>query len=368
MSQKNNIAIILLVAFIGFAAGFAGHLVAGSYSLVSSYGLPFYGDLNLADGHSSFGLVIRNANTVIVKQDTAVSQATLTAKDFFMGVFKRVQSADDVDAVNVINEYYNLNSQLTELIAITSDGWLVGNNKDVFADDTKDLVVIDSDKKIYDIEKVVSDDTNDLVFIKLIGASNIPVAVISEEKPESGQMVVGVNWNDGVIISSIIGVDRKNGVKASDSFADTVNIDKSDEGSSCYLNLEGAITAIRNVANEYIPSYRLKLSVNKLLKGEELSNTVFGVNYLDVSELAPLYNGMESGALIIANKEDKAVLKDSPAARAGFMAGDIILEVDNIKISGDADLARHIQKYSTGDSISVLYMRNGKEIRVDVVL
>lgn len=59
----------------------------------------------------------------------------------------------------------------------------------------------------------------------------------------------------------------------------------------------------------------------------------------------------EGGALVRGSDDGPAILKDSPAAKAGLEAEDIILEINGIKVDENNSLGNLIQRYSVGESI-----------------
>ncbi|MBI4779427.1 trypsin-like peptidase domain-containing protein [Candidatus Falkowbacteria bacterium] len=68
-----------------------------------------------------------------------------------------------------------------------------------------------------------------------------------------------------------------------------------------------------------------------------------------------------SGAWISASQGGTAsILPDSPAAKAGLKEGDIITEINAIKLQDRVTLLSIIQKYKPGDKIGLRVFRDGK--------
>ena len=65
---------------------------------------------------------------------------------------------------------------------------------------------------------------------------------------------------------------------------------------------------------------------------------------------------------------EPAIFPGSAAEKAGLKEGDIILELNNEKISKDNALAKLLMKYNPGDKIVLKILRNKEEISVEVVL
>jgi S1-C subfamily serine protease len=71
--------------------------------------------------------------------------------------------------------------------------------------------------------------------------------------------------------------------------------------------------------------------------------------------------------------EGKGVLLDgtssgSPAERAGFMKGDVIVQMADVKIDALDDMQYALTHYKAGDTLTVTYMREGKPLETRVTL
>ena len=76
----------------------------------------------------------------------------------------------------------------------------------------------------------------------------------------------------------------------------------------------------------------------------------------------------EYGIYIVrgSRSEDTAVVKDSPADKAGIKEGDIILEINGVKIDEEHSLVGQLSKYSAGDEITLKISSSGmvKDVKV----
>ena len=89
------------------------------------------------------------------------------------------------------------------------------------------------------------------------------------------------------------------------------------------------------------------------------SSRQIGVGVTPLTKQLAEHFGVESGVMI------NNVREDSPAARAGLKAGDIIVAVDGNEIIGDGDLIRAIATKTEGD-VEITFVRGGarQSIRV----
>lgn len=118
-----------------------------------------------------------------------------------------------------------------------------------------------------------------------------------------------------------------------------------------------------------IPIEFVMSSVEKLEKGEKIVRPQFGIQMMDVNntyllsrEQIRLDNSVTSGVVIIAAESDK------PASNAGLKKGDVITELNGVKISDSAHFKYLLYKYNVGDIVTVKYIRDGKEKETKVEL
>jgi len=62
------------------------------------------------------------------------------------------------------------------------------------------------------------------------------------------------------------------------------------------------------------------------------------------------------------------VAKDSPAARGGLAAGDVIVRIGESAITGLEDFDSALRKHKGGDTVPVVVLRGGAEVKLDVTL
>jgi hypothetical protein len=62
------------------------------------------------------------------------------------------------------------------------------------------------------------------------------------------------------------------------------------------------------------------------------------------------------------------IVNDSPAAKAGLMAGDIMVEFDGLPITGLNDYAYALRSKQPGDVVAVIVERNGEDVTANVTL
>lgn len=87
-----------------------------------------------------------------------------------------------------------------------------------------------------------------------------------------------------------------------------------------------------------------------------------GVQLEDVEDQLADYFGVKSGALVTS------VAKDTPAARAGLKAGDVITKVNGEPVETTADVRRELRRVDEGKELPVEVVRERKPLSLKVTL
>jgi S1-C subfamily serine protease len=137
---------------------------------------------------------------------------------------------------------------------------------------------------------------------------------------------------------------------------------------SFIFNLAGDLTALVGGDKEVIPAFSYSAYWQSFSQQALVARPFLGLNYLDLSLIRiPEFN-LYKGALVYPGADKIAVAKDSPAAQAGLLAGDVITWIDNQEINSTNDLADLIFNYKAGDKITLTYLRAGLEKEVTLKL
>src|SRR3954462_12243097 len=105
-----------------------------------------------------------------------------------------------------------------------------------------------------------------------------------------------------------------------------------------------------------------KIELDKLGDGNwvfALSSRRLGISTWSLSKQLAEYFGVQEGVLITS------VSDDSPAAKAGLRAGDVITAIDGDKVSSPGDITRTLGKKETGDvTLTVVRDHNTRTVTV----
>ena len=386
------LGIIVLSTIFGLGSGMVGTLLTRVYVLEDSFKVPLYGEINLSGSqYNGSNLVINNAKKVVVEQDTKVADTIKSAEASIVGIFDKKEIAKNQDANNELNisKYYQSSDRIAQGLIITSDGWILSNfipqelkssqTKDVVSVKVKEkvislFVIITNDNKIYPIDDIIIDNsaTHSFLHVKETG---FPVkSFVTKNDVTNGKMIVGVNWDKNITLSTILNVKRLNNalVQSSDDFMEQIILSedvskKFDQG--FYFDLNGNLVALTDLDGTITPIYSYLSCINCLLNKKAITRPSLGVNYIDLSKLITGdVNKKLAGALIAKDSHGISVMKDGVADKAGFLAGDIITAINGTPIDEVNDLAQMVSSYPVGTDIIIDFERNGGKFSVTVKL
>jgi serine protease Do len=272
---------------------------------------------------------------------------------------------------------------------VTPDGLIV-TNRHVVADEGASYSVVTNDGISYDAQVLARDPVNDLAIIK-INIKDAPVLPLADSSEiQVGQQAVAIGNSLGqyqnTVTSGIVsGIGRSivaGGGGSSEQLDDVLQTDAAiNPGNSGgpLLNLAGQVIGINTAVDQQgqlvgfaIPSNDAKRAVESYQKLGRITRPFLGVRYVVVTKALAEQQKLERdyGALIVSGQGvgALAVLPDSPAAKAGLVEDDIILEIDGIRVTPENTIVRQLKSRNVGDSISLKVFHKGSEKMVSLVL
>lgn len=273
---------------------------------------------------------------------------------------------------------------------ISSDGLII-TNKHVVNIGNKDSneyrIILSSGKKYY-AQLIGVDPLKDLAVLKIFD-KNLPVVEIGDsDKLQVGTTVITIGDSLGKYPQSVTkgivsGLGRN--IVASDMSGEPETLDNVVQtdaeinfGNSGgpLINLEGKVIGI-NVAIDQqgaaigfaIPINDAKPVISSIKTIGRIIRPRLGVSYMMITPEIALENKLtkDSGAWITIDEgKGEAVVKDSPADKAGLKSGDIIFEVNGTKLDEKNTLLSVVQKYKPKDKITCKIQR-GSEVITKVI-
>lgn len=271
---------------------------------------------------------------------------------------------------------------------VSSDG-LILTNKHVVSDTGASYTVITNDGKQYKATVLARDPSQDLAVVK-IAASNLPTITLGDSSGvELGETAIAIGnalgqFSNTVSVGVVSGLERTVTAQAPDTGAqETIsNVIQTDaainpgNSGGPLLNLAGQViginTAIASNAQNIgfaIPINQAKHDIASVESTGKIQAAYLGVRYIPITpDLAQSQNlPVNYGALVRGDSSGAGVVANSPAAKAGVQAEDIVTAVDGTSLENN-DLATLISQYNPGTTVTLTIDRGGKTISVQVTL
>jgi len=281
---------------------------------------------------------------------------------------------------------------------ISTDG-LVLTNKHVIDDATAEYSVVLADGSELFAKVLSKDPLNDIAFVQLFEDEDLsqkPVDLPIVTLGDSDQLPVGskviaignaLSEFDNTTTSGIISglgrsITASNSMGAADKLSNLLQTDASiNPGNSGgpLVNLNGEViginTAIAQSANGIgfaIPINEAKNLVETVIEHGKIIRPMLGVRYVEINPniAKDLDLEVEYGAFLQDDIASgfRAVVKDGPADQAGLKSGDIILEMDGVKIDANTSLQKLVSMYKPKQDVALLVWRDGARITIQVEL
>ena len=259
---------------------------------------------------------------------------------------------------------------------IDEKGIVVTNNHVI--QDAEDIIVRVNGDKEYKAQIIGADPLSDIAVLQLeTDEKFLPVDFGDSDKARIGDWVIAIGnpfGLGGTVTSGIISArNRSIGLSRYEDYIQTdASINSGNSGGPLFdMNGDviGINTAILGRSGSIgigfsIPSNSAKIVIDQLLEFGETRRGWLGVRIQDVTqEIADVEKLDKPRGALVASVAD-----NSPSAKAGIKAGDIILEFNGVKINQMKELPAIVAKTKVGTNVKVKVWRNKKEITKNVLL
>jgi serine protease Do len=259
---------------------------------------------------------------------------------------------------------------------ISADGYAVTNNHVV--DHAKTVQIKTDDGTTYQAKVIGTDPKTDLALIKVDSPKTFPFVQFADHEPRVGDWVVAVGNPFGLGGTVTAGIVSARGRDiGSGPYDDYIQIDapinKGNSGGPAFNvngNVIGINTAIFSPSGGSvgigfdIPASTAKMIVAQLKEHGTVSRAWLGVQIQPVTAGIADSLGMKKaeGALVDSPQAD------SPAAKAGIKAGDVISTVNGKPVKDSRELAQTIGMMAPGTAVKLTLLHNGEEKTLDLTL
>ncbi len=382
--KRNSLitAVLILMLGIMLGGGIVTHgqdwpivkdLIASEESLSATPDSPSYqttaGSTSVNIGPTNIADMVEKVSTAVVNIETKVS--VTTNNPFFNDPFYREFFGNSMRPRTQVETGIGTGS------IITDTGYILTNYHVVQGADSVSVTLVGSSKSL-PAQVVGYDDQLDLAVLKVNAGHKLPYLTLgNSDNTRVGEWVVAIGnpyGLDHTVTAGVISAKERPITIEGRQYKNFIQTDAAiNPGNSGgpLLNTRGEVIAINTAVNAEaqgigfaIPINTAKDVLNQLISKGKVVRPYVGVYLRDLSSEMADYLGAPSteGALVAE------IMSGSPASKAGIRTGDIILEVNGIKIKDATSLTERIGKLKVGQEVKLKILRERKTIDIMVTL
>ncbi len=263
-------------------------------------------------------------------------------------------------------------------VIIREDGYIVTNNHVI--DGASKIEVTLNSNQTYPATLVGTDPATDVALLK-IDASGLPVIPFGDsDKLRLGEWVIAIGSpydlrstiTAGIVSAKGRSMPNYSGEFKIESFIQTdAAVNPGNSGGALVDragNLVGINTAIISQTGSYtgysfaVPSNIVKKIAYDLMDFGSVKRAVLGIVMQPIDDKIADELKLSSRNGVYINE----VSKSSAAEKAGIKAGDVLVAIDSVKITGTSSVQEVVSRFSPGDTAVVTVLRDGKELDLEV--
>lgn len=262
-------------------------------------------------------------------------------------------------------------------VIITEDGYIVTNNHVI--QDATELEVTLNNNKSYQAKLVGTDSKMDIALLKIEADEKLPYTVFGDsDEIKVGEWVLAVgnpyNLNSTVTAGIVSAKARNLANESIQSFIQTDAAVNPGNSGGALVNTRGELiginTMISSPTGSYagysfaVPSNITRKIIEDLMQFGNVQRGILGIEGGEMNSNYAKEIGVKETQGFYINK----VTKNSGAEKAGLQKGDIIVQLDDKKINGFAELSGYINTKRPNDVVQVRIIRDEKEKTIPVKL
>ena len=293
----------------------------------------------------------KTVHAVVHVKNTAVSSGINSISDLFNGPKKYQQIGTGSGVI------------------ISSDGYIVTNNHVI--DGASELEITLNNRKKYKATLIGTDKKNDIALLKIEATDPLPYIPFSDSdtiKIGEWVLAVGNPYNlTSTVTAGIVSAKGRDlqGNSATDSFIQTDAAVNPGNSGGALVNTRGELvginTAISSKTGSYIgysfavPSNIAKKIIDDILEFGKVQEAIIGfVPDLREDDI----EGVRIGDFA----------ENSNAEKAGLKKGDVIVQIDDVKISKFSELSGQLSAKRPGESVNLTINREGEVFSKNIQL
>ena len=264
---------------------------------------------------------------------------------------------------------------------LSADGYVLTNYHVVENSDSITVSLYNGEE--YDATLVGCDQSNDIAVLKIDAEGLTPAVLGDSDNLNVGDQVVAIGNPLGELTFSLttgaVSALNREVTLSSNVTMDLIQTDcaiNSGNSGGALFNLYGEVIGITNAKYSSsssgseasidnigfaIPMNHVKNIVKSIIETGSITKPYIGVTVTAVSSEAQAY-GLPTGAAV------RSVEEDSPAAKGGLEANDIITEVNGTAITSSSDLVSYVGEQAPGDELKLKVYRQGETLDITVTI
>jgi len=251
-------------------------------------------------------------------------------------------------------------------VIVDPKGYILTNNHVI--ENAREITVRLSDSRKFSATLVGRDPKTDLAVLKVQASAALPTAELADsDRLRVGQWAIAIGNPFGLDRTVTVGIisataRTRVGVATYENFIQTdASINPGNSGGPL-LNVDGKVIGINTaiVASGQgigfsIPINEAKAVMAQLIAKGRVVRGWLGVAIQDITdELASSFGVREREGVLVAD-----VMKGGPAETAGLRAGDIVVEVNGVRVREVPDLQRRVAGLAPGERVRIVVVRDG---------
>ena len=366
-----KILTLVLVSALG------GIITLGSYKLFLEEEKPI---LVATETANPIFLPTRNINTLINTEKAP--DFTVAAENTVNAVVHVKNLAQNSGQMTFEDLFFGRRSQSPQIgtgsgVIINTDGYIITNNHVIT--NAQEISVTMNNNKTYVAELIGTDPKTDIALLKIDSDEDLPFITFADsDNAKIGEWVLAVgnpfNLTSTVTAGIISAKARDLSGTSKQSFIQTDAAVNPGNSGGALVNTNGELvginTAISSQTGSYVgysfavPSNIARKVIEDIMEYGNVQNGILGIQGGALNSLVAEKIGVTDTEGIYIDR----VIEDSGAEKAGVRKGDIIKEIDHIKISKFADLTGHLNTKRPSDVVNLSVLRDGETSTIPVTL
>ena len=333
-----------------------------------------------AGPYTSFAPIVKKVAPGVVKVVVTMKSSNVSAPQWFgfNDPFWRRFFGDQFGR-QMPNRQFNTPREhgLGSGVIVTKDGYILTNNHVV--DNAEEVKVTLQDGREFTAKVVGRDPKSDIAVIK-VDANDLPsVPMADSEKVQVGDVVLAIGNPFGVgqtVTTGIVSATGRGnlGIEDYEDFIQTDAAINPGNSGGALVDTEGRLIGINTAIYSRsggsmgigfaIPSDLARNVMDSLIQYGQVTRGYLGVIIQDITPaLAKEFDLKSTTGTIVADVQPK-----SPAAKAGFKDGDVVLDYNGKKVTDSRRLRLAVSQTKPGTTVPVKILRDGSTKTLEVTV